>query len=149
MGVLARREDGLEIDDDPARVDVDVTCDLVVNQAYWAKERTREVVAATIEASWCFGVYDGERQIAFARAVTDRLTFAWICDVVVDDPQRGRGIGHWLMETVTEALSSTVVGWQVLRTRDAHSLYRDIGYTDLIEADRWMEIRPSAAPMPR
>ena len=53
------------------------------------------------------------------------------------------------METVTEALSSTVVGWQVLRTRDAHSLYRDIGYTDLIEADRWMEIRPSAAPMPR
>ena len=142
MTVLARREDGLEVDDDPARVDLDVTYDLVVNQAYWATERTRDFVAQTIAASWSFGVYDGDRQLGFARVVTDRLTFAWVCDVVVDEPLRGRGIGHFLMQTVTEAVSSTIVGWQVLRTRDAHSLYRDLGWTDLVEADRWMEIRP-------
>ena len=142
MTVLARREDGLEVDDDPARVDLDVTYDLVVNQAYWATERTRDFVAQTIAASWSFGVNDGDRQLGFARVVTDRLTFAWVCDVVVDEPLRGRGIGHFLMQTVTEAVSSTIVGWQVLRTRDAHSLYRDLGWTDLVEADRWMEIRP-------
>ena len=142
MAVLASREDGLEIDDDPARFDLDVTYDLVVNQAYWATERTRDFVAQTIAASWSFGVYDGDRQLGFARVVTDRLTFAWVCDVVVDEPLRGRGIGHFLMQTVTEAVSSTIVGWQVLRTRDAHSLYRDLGWTDLVEADRWMEIRP-------
>jgi len=142
MTVLARREDGLEVDDDPARFDLDVTFDLVVNQAYWATERTRDFVAQTIAASWSFGVYDGDRQLGFARVVTDRLTFAWVCDVVVDEPLRGRGIGHFLMQTVTEAVSSTIVGWQVLRTRDAHSLYRDLGWTDLVEADRWMEIRP-------
>ncbi len=142
MTVLARREDGLEVDDDPARFDLDVTYDLVVNQAYWATERTRDFVAQTIAASWSFGVYDGDRQLGFARVVTDRLTFAWVCDVVVDEPLRGRGIGHFLMQTVTEAVSSTIVGWQVLRTRDAHSLYRDLGWTDLVEADRWMEIRP-------
>lgn len=142
MTVLARREDGLEVDDDPARFDLDATFDLVVNQAYWATERTRDFVAQTIAASWSFGVYDGDRQLGFARVVTDRLTFAWVCDVVVDEPLRGRGIGHFLMQTVTEAVSSTIVGWQVLRTRDAHSLYRDLGWTDLVEADRWMEIRP-------
>jgi GNAT superfamily N-acetyltransferase len=142
MSVLARREDGLEVDDDPTRIDLDVTYDLVVNQAYWAKERTRDVVAQTIEASWSFGVYDGDRQVGFARVVTDRLTFAWVCDVVVDEPLRGKGIGRFLMRAVTDAVSSAVVGWQVLRTRDAHSLYRDLGWTDLVEADRWMEIRP-------
>ena len=142
MTVLARREDGLEIDDDPARIDLDVTYDLVVRQAYWAKERTRDLVAQTVAASWSFGAYDAERQVAFARVVTDRLTFAWVCDVVVDEPLRGRGIGRFLMSAVTEAVSSTVVGWQVLRTRDAHALYRDLGWTDLVEADRWMEIRP-------
>ena len=103
MTVLARREDGLEVDDDPARFDLDATFDLVVNQAYWATERTRDFVAQTIAASWSFGVYDGDRQLGFARVVTDRLTFAWVCDVVVDEPLRGRGIGHFLMQTVTEA----------------------------------------------
>ncbi|HET7901611.1 MAG TPA: GNAT family N-acetyltransferase [Candidatus Nanopelagicales bacterium] len=143
MTVLARREDGLEIDDDPARFDLEVTYDLVVNQAYWAKERTRELVARTIEASWSFGAYDGSgRQVGFARVVTDRLTFAWVCDVVVDEPLRGKGIGRFLMRVVTDAVSGTIDGWQVLRTRDAHALYRDLGWTDLVEADRWMEIRP-------
>lgn len=142
MTVLARRDDGLEVDDDPERFDLDVTYDLVVKQAYWATERTRDFVAQTIAASWSFGVYDGDRQLGFARVVTDRLTFAWVCDVVVDEPLRGRGIGRFLMQTVTDAVSSTIVGWQVLRTRDAHSLYRDLGWTDLVEADRWMEIRP-------
>ena len=142
MTVLARREDGLEIDDDPARVDVDATFDLVVNQGYWAKDRSRETVAATIPASWSFAVYDGDRQVAFARAVTDRLTFAWVCDVVVDEGYRGRGIGHWLMRTVTSTLGEAIEGWQLLRTRDAHQVYRDVGYTDLVEADRWPEIKP-------
>ena len=73
MGLLATREDGLEIDDDPARVDPDRTFDLVVGQGYWANDRTREEVARSIPASWCFGVYDGAAQVAFARVVTDRV----------------------------------------------------------------------------
>ena len=142
MTVLARRDDGLEIDDDPARIDLAATYDLVVNQGYWARERSRETVAATIAASWCFAAYDGDRQVAFARAVTDRLTFAWVCDVVVDESHRGRGIGHFLMGAVTATLADAIDGWQLLRTRDAHQVYRDVGYADLTEAGRWMEILP-------
>lgn len=139
MTVLARREDGLEIDDDPARVDADRTYELVVGQGYWASDRSRETVAATIPASWCFGVYDGDEQVGFARVVTDRLTFAWVCDVIVDEAWRGRGIGHWLMRTVTDAVAATGVRRQILATADAHEVYRAMGYTELAHPERWME----------
>ncbi|MFN8168462.1 MAG: GNAT family N-acetyltransferase [Candidatus Nanopelagicales bacterium] len=148
MTVLARREDGLEIDDDPARLDPDRVYDLVVGQGYWAADRSRSTVAATIPASWCFGVHDGPTLVGFARVVTDRLTFAWVCDVVVDEPMRGRGIGHWLMRTVTEAVEATGVRRQILATADAHEVYRSVGYTALAHPDRWME-KDDRPPMGR
>lgn len=148
MTVLARRDDGLEIDDDPARVDVERTFELVVGQGYWARDRDRASVAATVAASWCFGVYDGPEQVAFARVVTDRVTFAWVCDVVVDEGHRGRGIGHWLMRTVTEAVEATGVRRQILATADAHEVYRSVGYREMAHPEWWMErdTRPAAAP---
>jgi GNAT superfamily N-acetyltransferase len=138
--VLARRDDGLEIDDDPARVDPQRTFELVVGQGYWAKDRSAETVAASIGASWSFAVYDADAQIAFARVVTDRLTFAWICDVIVDEDHRGRGIGHWLTETVVEAVAATGVPRQILATVDAHGVYRDLGFASFAHPERWMEI---------
>jgi len=137
--LLARRDDGLEIDDDPQRVDVDRTWHLVVEQGYWAVGRTRETVAASIAGSWVFAVYDGAVEVAFARVVTDRVTFAWICDVVVDESHRGRGIGHWLMEVVTQAIWDTGVRRQILATIDAHEVYRDVGFSELAHPERWME----------
>lgn len=149
MTVLARRADGLEIDDDLARVDVDRTYHLVVEQGYWARGRSRDDVAASIPASWVFAVYDGDRQVAFARAVTDRVTFAWICDVIVDEPYRGRGIGHWLMATITDALEAAGVPRMVLATLDAHEVYRAVGFSELAYPERWMEIdRRPAVPAP-
>ena len=70
---------------------------------------------------------------------TDRLTFAWVCDVIVDEPYRGRGVGHWLMRTVTDAVEATGVRRQILATADAHEVYRAMGYTGLAHPERWME----------
>ena len=139
MTVLARRDDGLEIDDDPGRVDLARTWHLVVEQGYWAVGRSPETVAASIAGSWVFGVYDGDAQIGFARVVTDRATFAWICDVIVDEPARGRGIGHWLMDVVTQAIWDTGIRRQILATVDAHEVYRSVGFTELAHPERWME----------
>jgi len=150
MTVLRRRDDGIEIDDDPSRVDRDRTYDLVVGQGYWANERSREAVAASVDSSWCFAVYDGDLQVAFARVVTDRVTFAWICDVIVDEPYRGRGLGHWLMEAVTSSLTEIGVHRQILATVDAHEVYRDLGFSELAHPERWMEIdrRPTVSGPP-
>jgi GNAT superfamily N-acetyltransferase len=139
VSVLARRDDGLEIDDDPQRVDVDRTWHLVVEQGYWAVGRTREEVAASIGSSWVFGVYDGDAEVAFARVVTDGVTFAWICDVIVDEVCRGRGIGRWLMGVLTQAVRDTGVRRQILATVDAHEVYRSVGFSELAHPERWME----------
>jgi GNAT superfamily N-acetyltransferase len=147
--VLARI-DRLEIDDDPDRIDLDTTFALVVGQGYWANSRSRETVAASIPSSWVFGVYDGDTQVAFARVVTDRATFAWFCDVIVDSAYRGRGIGTALMATITGALDAIGVKRQLLATVDAHEVYRPHGFTELVYPERWMErdLRTDVPPRP-
>jgi GNAT superfamily N-acetyltransferase len=137
--VLARRDDGLVIDDDPDRVDLAATFAMVVGEGYWATSRTPESVAASVRGSWVFGVYDGGAQIGFARAVTDRATFAWICDVIVTEAYRGRGIGSWLVATVLDAVEATGVPRQLLATRDAHEVYARQGFTPLVKPETWME----------
>lgn len=139
MAVLARRDDGLVIDDDPARVDLDATYAMVVGEGYWANARTPEAVEASVRGSWVFGVYDGDQQVGFARAVTDRATFAWICDVIVTEAYRGRGVGSWLVGTVFDAVEATGVARQLLATRDAHEVYARHGFTQLARPETWME----------
>ena len=139
MSVLARRDDGLVIDDDPARVDLDATFSMVVGEGYWANARSRETVAASIGGSWVFGVYDGERQVGFARAVTDRATFAWVCDVVVTDAPRARRIATWLGATEYDADEATGVQRQLRATLDAHEIYARHGFTPLARPQTWME----------
>ncbi|MGH2538748.1 MAG: GNAT family N-acetyltransferase [Candidatus Promineifilaceae bacterium] len=119
-------QDGFSLSDDPARVDLDAVCALLA-QSYWAAHRPREVMARALAHSICFSLFDGPSQIGFARVVTDRATFAWICDVIVAPAHRGRGLGKWMMGVVTDypAIRDTQ---QILRTRDAHSLYAHFGF---------------------
>src|SRR5215472_4759805 len=98
-GVLASR-DGYEIDDDPARLDLEVVHRFLSEESYWAKGRSREAVERAVAGSLNFGLYKGTAQVGFTRVVTDRSTFAWICDVFVLPEHRGRRLGHWLIETM-------------------------------------------------
>lgn len=79
-------------------------------------------------------------QVAFARAVTDGATFAWICDVFVDHDHRGRGLGQWMIDTIVSDLSERGIQRFLLATRDAHDVYRRSGFSELAGAHRFMEI---------
>ncbi|HWS39222.1 MAG TPA: GNAT family N-acetyltransferase [Actinoplanes sp.] len=79
-------------------------------------------------------------QVAFARAVTDGATFAWICDVFVDEKHRGHGLGQWMIDTILADLSERGIQRFLLATKDAHAVYRRSGFTELVGADRFMEI---------
>jgi GNAT superfamily N-acetyltransferase len=97
---------GFELSDDVGRVDRALVHRWLSEQAYWALGRPREVQERAVEGSWNFGVYrvgSGE-QVAYARVVTDRATFAWVCDVFVDSSVRGLGVGTALMAGVVAAL---------------------------------------------
>lgn len=95
MGLEWRREE-FSITDERERIDLDVVCYLLA-RSYWAGERPRRVIEASIDNSLCFSVFQGRRQIGFARAVTDKIVFSWIMDVVIDADFRGRGLGKWLI----------------------------------------------------
>jgi GNAT superfamily N-acetyltransferase len=99
----------------------------LLQTSYWAADRTKETVEQSIENSLCIGIYDESGQVGFARLVTDYSTVSWICDVIVHPDHRGRGLGKWLMQFLTEhsAVRSTSM---ILATRDAHGLYEQYGF---------------------
>jgi GNAT superfamily N-acetyltransferase len=125
-----RRElgDGIELDDDPNRIDVDAVHDFLSNHAYWAQGRPRETVERTIqEAGRVVGLYADGRQIGFARAFTDGVAVVYLADVYVLPEFRGRGLGVELVREMVEASPWPDTKW-LLHTRDAHDLYRRFGF---------------------
>lgn len=130
------------IDTDNARLDVDAVQAFLENDSYWAQTRTRDQTETAIANSICFGLYCGERQIGFARVVSDRATFGYIGDVYVLDEFRGQGLSKWLMETIISHPDLQGLRRWVLATRDAHGLYEKYGFHELVHPERWME-RPA------
>ena len=119
---------GIELDDDPARIDVDAVHDFLSNHAYWATGRPRETVERTVrEASRVVGLYMDGRQIGFARAFTDGVAAVYLADVYVLPEHRSRGLGVELVREMVDGAPWPGVKW-LLHTRDAHDLYRRFGF---------------------
>lgn len=138
FAIIESHRENLTISTDPARLDLEASTGLL-SRAYWAQGRTRETVARSFEHSLVFGVYDGERQIGLARIVSDYTTYAWLCDVFIQEDYRGRGLGKWLLETILAHPELQGLRRFVLATRDAHGLYAQFGFTPLASPERWME----------
>jgi len=100
-------------------------------RSYWARGRAADVQDAAIDASLCFGVLEraSGRQAAFARVVTDGATFAWLCDVFVDETERGNGVGTALVAGVVAHLDAMGLPRAALATADAHGLYERFGFS--------------------
>ncbi|WP_042368895.1 GNAT family N-acetyltransferase [Streptacidiphilus neutrinimicus] len=162
--MISTRDDGLRLDTDPSRIDVDRVHHWLSTDAFWALDRSRETVARSIENSLVFGVYaartagDDENgggsggaegpegaeggghgeQLAFARVVTDYATFGWLCDVYVAREARGRGIGTWLAESVVAELAPFRLKRLMLATVDAHEVYARAGFQPIPAPERLM-----------
>ena len=132
-----RREE-FTITTDRARLDRSLIHEFL-SASYWAKGIPRETVDRSIEGALCFGLYDEDRQVGFARVITDRATFAYLADVFVLESHRGRGLAVWLMETILAHPDLQGLRRWMLLTRDAHPLYRKVGYTALARPERVME----------
>jgi len=128
-----------QISTDPARIDLD-TVHGFLTASYWARGIPRETVERSIENSLCFGIYHGDRQVGFARVVTDRATFAYLGDVFVLPDYRGHALSKWMMECIMAHSDLQGLRRWMLATQDAHGLYRQYGFTELKAPQRWMEI---------
>jgi GNAT superfamily N-acetyltransferase len=131
--------DNLTISTDPARLDPDAIADML-SRSYWAQNRQRAAIVRTLQHSLAFGIYDGARQVGLARVVSDYTVFAYLCDVIIHEDYRGRGLGKWLVETVLAHPDLQGLRRWTLATEDAHGLYKQYGFTPLDHVERWMEI---------
>lgn len=131
--------DGLVLDCDPARLDIDLIHGWLTAESYWVPGISRLDVECAIRHSLNFGAYRDDHQLGFARVVTDYVGFAWVCDVFVVPAAQGLGIGKRLARFMrTHPDLQNLRRW-ILATRDAHGLYAQFGFTALAQPARYME----------
>jgi GNAT superfamily N-acetyltransferase len=139
----------LEITTDPARIDLALVHDFI-SHSYWGEGRALETVERSIRNSLCFSVHHGGRQIGFARVISDYATFAYLADVFVVPEFRGRGISKALMRYILDYPQLQNLRLFMLRTRDAHELYAQFGFTPLANPELVMEVfKPTAGQAAR
>jgi predicted GNAT family acetyltransferase len=127
-----RRElrDGIELDDDRARVDIDAVHAFISRESYWGLGRARELVElAVLRSTRVLGLYHEGSQVGFARTVSDCATVAYLADVYVLGDYRGRGLGLALVREMLDGAFGEEVRW-MLHTADAQPLYAKLGFVE-------------------
>ena len=132
-------KENFSISTDKAKLDISVIHNFL-SRSYWSENIPVAIVQKSIEGSMCFGVYDNDKQVGFARMVTDAATFAYLADVFIIEEYRGRGLSKWLMEFILSHPDLQGLRRILLATRDAHSLYKQFGFTAINNPDRFMHI---------
>ena len=130
---------GFHISTDRSLLDFEMTHKYLSEDSYWAKGIPAERLKNAIENSICFGVYKQNTQVGLARVVTDKATFAYICDVFILPDYQGLGLSKWLMQTIVEHPELQGLRRWSLATSDAHGLYSQFGFTQLSRPESWME----------
>jgi GNAT superfamily N-acetyltransferase len=128
------------VSDDPSRLDRAAVRRFIADESYWAAGIPQGVMDKAIDHSLCFGLYRGDAQLGFARVVTDRATFGYLCDVFVEAAHRGAGLGKWLVSCVLSHPDLQGLRRLSLVTRDAHELYTPHGFRPMPDPARYLEI---------
>ena len=137
---------GYDVDDDPARIDVDAVWAFLSQDAYWGRWRSRPDVERQIAGAWrVVGCYHGDDGlVGFARAVSDGVALAYLADVFVVEGHRGYGLGRRVVSTMIDEGPGANFRW-LLHTADAHALYRQFGFA---EPDQTVMERPARLTQP-
>lgn len=125
------------ISTDKKRLSVDIIFQFLSQRSYWAKNRTQDQVVRSIEHSLCFGLFLEDKQVGFARVVTDYSTMFYLCDVFIQNEYRIGGLGKWLVESVVQHPDLKHLKG-ILLTQDAHGLYEKFGFKKPDEPDMLM-----------
>ena len=140
MNDAAFLKKGFSISTDKSLLDFDVIYRFLNEESYWSQGIPAEKLKRAIENSLCFGVYFQNQQVGLTRVVTDKATFAYLCDVFILQDYRGIGLSKWLIQTIIAHPELQGLRRWSLATADAHGLYKQFGFNPLVKPDRWMEI---------
>ena len=144
MEIITEENEDFVITTDKTKLDIDVIYDFLTNQSFWARNITFEKVKTSIENSLNFGLFFHDKQIGYARVISDFSTIAYLGDVFIIEEYRGRGLSKWLLEKVMNHPNLQGLRRWILLTADAHELYKKYGWTAITSPDKWMEKYDSA-----
>ncbi len=133
------RRDQYTISTDRKKLDIGMIHGFL-KTAPWAKGISREAVEKSVANSFCFGVYDGEKQVGMARVITDFVTFGYVCDFFILEPFRGLGLAKWLITTILECPEVAKLRRRCIVTHEAHGLYRAMGFMSAKRPDAYLEL---------
>ena len=133
------QKDDFTITTDKSKMDIDVIHGYL-SRSYWAQGVPRATIQKSIEGALCFAVLHGNRQVGFARVITDKATFGYLSDVFILEEYRGKGLSKWLMEIILGHPELQNFRRFLLSTRDAHGLYRRFGFNEVVSPENWMQI---------
>ncbi|MEG3176780.1 GNAT family N-acetyltransferase [Sphingomonas sp. RB3P16] len=128
----------IELSDDPARLDLARIHGWLAS-SYWSPGIARDLVERAVAGSHCLGAYRNGAQIGYARAISDRATFAWIADVWIDEAARGAGLGRRMVQWFIEHPDYQGLRRIALVTLDAHGVYQALGFHAPLRPERYME----------
>jgi N-acetylglutamate synthase-like GNAT family acetyltransferase len=131
---------GFTISTDKNLLNLNYIYEFLTQQSYWAKNLPYDKFQTSIENSSCFGVYHHQKQIGFARVISDNSTFAYLADVFIDTNYRKQSLSKWLLQTILTHSDYTDLRRWFLATADAHGLYQQFGFDSLNQPERFMQI---------
>lgn len=123
-------EDTIYVTTDQGICSADTVLQLL-RQTHWASDRSLETMKTAIDNSYCFYLMDGLKLIGFARVITDRTTFAYLCDVVVDEEHQGSGSGSRLIQSILYHPTLQAVSQWRLKTTYARAFYQRFGFQEV------------------
>ncbi len=127
------------ISTDKSKLDLAVIHEFL-RSSYWSENIPKSIVEKSVKNSLCFGAYEGEKQVGFARVITDYATFAYLGDVFILEAYRAQGLGKLLIQSILEHPELQGLRKWLLVTKDAHGLYRQFGFQDLARPEGYLEI---------
>ncbi len=125
---------------DIKKTDLDVIYNFLAG-SYWAKDLSRRKIKKSIGNSYCVALYHYERQIGFARVVTDFSRFAYLADVFIVEEYQGKGLGKFMLKCILEDPNLKDVNRWLLSTQDAHGLYKKFGFGKLEKPQNFMRLK--------
>ena len=138
---MARSQDPIEITTDLARIDLDRVHAWIARKRHWAGSMPRGVFERAVRGSLCFAALERGATIGFCRVISDRATFAYLCDMFIDPARRGRGVGKAIMAVIMDHPELKALRLWLLVTADAQGLYARHGFCVLGAPERYMERR--------
>lgn len=130
---------------DKSKLDLKMIHEFLSKESHWAKNIPYERVKKSIENSLCFGLYHGEKQIGFARVISDYSTIAYLGDLFILKDHRGKGLSRWMLEVIMNHPDLTGLRRWILVTKDAHDVYQQYGWAMVARPENWMEIHDPEA----